>query len=164
MADRQDEPQLKTLERWRELELEQARVEHAAKLRAEAAQQELLGQAQKEFEDSQEFMRERLQAGPLSAETLMRISRFAAVQSERVQEADTELESRRQQSQSAQSQVVSQFERLSVVEKLLERRGNQATVELARSEQKRLDDHALIHVSNREREAKHNTEGVEHGD
>jgi hypothetical protein len=80
-------------------------------------------------------------------ETLDAFARFAREQADLLCEAREALQRALDEAAKAHRSVVEHFERLSVVERLRERRAMDAGRDVARTEQKRLDDQALIRLA-----------------
>lgn len=145
--------QLKTLERWRTMELEQAQSEHASVAQLEEQRRSIVEQAQAQFEETQDFARASVaDTQPLSADALLRISAFSRMQVQALEAARSALEQAEQTTAQARERVVNRLESLSIVERLRERRSALAGQEALRMDQRRLDEHALSRLA-AEREA-----------
>jgi hypothetical protein len=146
--ERDQQRQLQTLERWRSAELESAQTEHARLVRAAADKESARDRVQAGLDDTQTFARQRLESSqPISAESLRQIGEFAAMQRRDLDAAETALEESRTQSEAARVEVVKQFEELSVVQRLGERRELEASRDAERTRQKRLDEQALLRLA-----------------
>lgn len=146
MTDRKNEGQwqLHALQRWRTTELEEARVEHAALERIAHEKKDAVDAAESDLADAQAFAREHVLASTaISAESLVRISQFVAIQSNRVLEAKAAMEQSQTASDKARECVVERLGSLSVVERLQDRRQEQRIKDQSRTDQDRLDEQAL---------------------
>jgi hypothetical protein len=143
-----DSRQLRTLERWRSVELEAAQAQHATLARVTTQKASAVNRVESDIADTQTFARDQLLAGgPLSPEMLRGSLAFTALKEKELIEAQAALEESRASSDAAHASVVEHFEQLSVVEKLRERRAAETVKELARLAQKRLDEHALSRLA-----------------
>jgi flagellar export protein FliJ len=143
-----DGSQLHTLERWRTAELDSARAQHVELTRVMSEQESVRDRTQGELADTQSFVRERLEsAEPLSPESLRQFAEFAAIQRQQLAVAQAAVEESRARCEAARAEVVERFEQLSVVQRLSQRRDQEAGRELQRSEQKRLDEQALTRLA-----------------
>ena len=139
-----DSGRLLTLERWRAAELEAAQAEHVKLERIRLEKQSIVDGVESEIDAMQSFVREQVSDGQaISAEALQRFTRFAALQAQELSTAQQALETSRNDSEAAHTNVVEHFERLSVVERLRERRQAEAAKDAVRVAQKQLDEHAL---------------------
>jgi flagellar export protein FliJ len=146
--ERDERRQLQTLKRWRSAELESAQAEHARLARAATEKESARDRVQADLDDTQSFARERLASSqPISAESLRQIGEFAAMQRRDLAAADAALEESRTNCEEARAQVVKQFEELSVVQRLSERRALEASRDAERMQQKRLDEQALSRLA-----------------
>lgn len=140
--------QLRKLERWRTLELEHAQLDHAVAAAVADQHQQQVRRAESEIADVQTFARAQLAGSEsVSPDALRRINEFAALQSQELDKAKSVLTQSQQFRDAALGEVVNRFEDLSVIERLRERREIEAGKELARREQKLLDEHALAHLA-----------------
>lgn len=140
--------QLETLERWRSAELESAQAEHVRLVRTAADKESERDRVQAGLDDTQSFARERLATSQaLSAESLRRIGEFTALQRQDLAAAQAALEESRTHCEAAHAQVVKQFEELSVVQRLSQRRELEASRDAERTHQKRLDEQALSRLA-----------------
>lgn len=145
---RSDSKGLQTLERWRAAELESAQAQHVQLVRTVTEKESARDRVQSDLSDTQSFVRERLIAAePLSAESLRQFAQFATLQRQELDVAQSALEESRAHCDEAHAHVVRQFEQLSVVQRLGKRRAFEASKELERSEQKRLDEQALSRLA-----------------
>jgi hypothetical protein len=139
---------LHTLERLRELELEHAQIEHAGAAEEANAKKCALLQAESAVAKSQTFAREQvLRSQPLSADALLRIHAFAALEQERLEAARAAWRTSQDRCDAALDKVVERFAAAAVIEKLRARRRIEADKAQARLEQKRLDESGLIHLA-----------------
>lgn len=142
--------QLRTLERWRTVELEHAQSEHAALLKVTLDKQAASERISEDIEQLRSMARDALQRAmsgtALSVESLRRLDAFAAVRAADLKIAQTELQQSQAESDAAHASLVQHFERLTVVERLQERRIDEGMKDLARQDQKRLDEHALTRL------------------
>jgi flagellar export protein FliJ len=154
------DPQLHSLERWRTSALEHAQTEHAQRQRVADERAQVVDQVQSTIDASQDLARSHMTAGSvLSVESLTRIRHFATVQSIELQHAAASLEQSKQEAAMAQSQVCKKFEELTVVERLRERRSEQANKESLRKEQRHLDEHALLRTTRSMSDRKMHSDG-----
>lgn len=135
---------LNAVERWHSSELDEARIK-MAQLNAAASEREAaVERIEADIEDFHSLMREHASgAAQLHAETLLRMSTFNNFQQQQLQVARDLHRQAMRQADEAQHLVLQLFERLSVVQRLLERRQELAGKEEQRSLQKRLDEGAL---------------------
>lgn len=139
-----DPKRLLTLERWRSAELEAAQTQHAKLEQITVAKRSAVDRVESDITATHSFVRDRMADGqPISPEALQRFAQFAAHQAQELSSAQQAFEASRVDSDAAHANVVQHFERLSVVEKLRERRQMEAVKDSARVAQKRLDEHAL---------------------
>ncbi len=145
---RSDSRQLRTLERWRTAELESAQVERKELERIAQERESARDGVEAKLADTQSFVRERL-AGiePLSPEALRQCAAFAALQRDELEVAQAAVDESRAQCDAAHEKVISQFEELSVVQRLSRRRALEASRELERAAQARLDEQALSRLA-----------------
>lgn len=135
--------QLRTLERWRTVELENAQTEYAALLKIALDNQTVHERIREDIEAAQIVARDTLSRKPLSVETLRRLHEFAVLQATELKAAATELEQSQTRLHQGHANLVERFERLSVVERFKERRAREGLKELAREDQKQLDEQAM---------------------
>lgn len=139
-----DPRQLLTLERLRSVELETAQTQHAKLEQVTLEKRSVVVRVEADITATQSFVRDQLAgAQPISLDALQRCTQFSAVQAVELAAAQKALEASRAESDAAHASVVEHFERLSVVEKLRERRAVEASKDVLRTSQKRLDEHAL---------------------
>ena len=140
--------QLETLERWRSMELEEAQSEHASLAQIEEQRKAIVEEAQSQFEETQDFARATVtDTQPLSADALLRITAFSRMQVQMLEEARSALEAAQRTTAQAHERVVNRLENLSIVERLRERRSALALKEGLRTDQRRLDEHALSRLA-----------------
>lgn len=145
MSNEQRRPdRLEALERWHSSELDDARI-RMVQLHAAAAEKEAeVGRIEADIESSHSLVREQASGtARLHAETLQRMSAFNSFQQQQLQCARDLHQQAMQQASEAQRLVLQMFERLAVVQRLLERRKELAGKEEQRSLQKQLDEGAL---------------------
>lgn len=136
-----------TLGRLRELELEHAQVEHASATSIAEQRKRSVEQSETEIAELQEFARACLTgSGRLSADALRRMNTFAALQAQQLDAARTAWQQSQDRCAETLCEVVERFEELAVIERLRERRAVEANKDLARRDQKRLDEQALTRV------------------
>jgi hypothetical protein len=135
--------QLRTLERWRKLQLEAAQAEHAV-LAARAAQlTAALDDIRQQIAQTQELLRGELaQARPLSPATLLRFTQFAAVQAGELVHREAAGKAAQAEAGASRERVKRRFQDLSTVRKLGERHVAAARLARQRQEQRCLDEHA----------------------
>jgi hypothetical protein len=148
IGKRGDSRQLRTLERWRTAELESAQVERSQLERIAQEQESARDGVEAKLADTQSFVRERL-AGvePLSPEALRQCAAFAALQRDELELAQAAVDESRAHCDSAHEKVISQFEALSVVQRLNRRRSLETNRELERAAQARLDEQGLSRLA-----------------
>jgi len=130
--------------RWQSAELEEAKVRMARMNEIATQKRTVVDRIENEIVDLHALVREQANgSAPLSAEALLRLSTFNSHQQRRLRGARDLHTQATQQADDAQQGVVHVFERLSVVERLLERRQELAGRQEQRSLQKRLDEGAL---------------------
>jgi hypothetical protein len=136
--------QLRTLERWRTMELEGAQAHYAEQARIAAQKESEVDRVANAIADTQSLLRGQLLANaPLSVESLRRVAEFSALQVQEMKQARSALEISQTNSARAQAAMVAQFELLAVVEKLRARRDVEVAKESLQQQQKHLDEHAL---------------------
>jgi hypothetical protein len=135
--------QLRTLERWRTVELENAQAEYAALLKIALDKQSVHERIREDIEAAQTVARDTLGRAQLSVEALRRLHEFAVLQATELKAAATELEQSQTRLNEGHAHLVEHFERLSVVERFKERRAREGMKDLAREDQKRLDEQAM---------------------
>lgn len=137
--------QLHSLERWRASALEHAQTVHVQRRKVVDTRTHVVDQVQSTIDASQELARAQMSAGSvISVESLTRIRHFASVQSIELQQAAASLEESKQEVTQALTTLCKKFEELAVVERLRERRSDEAGKDLLRKEQRRLDDQASL--------------------
>ena len=135
--------QLRTLERWRTFELENAQSEYAALMKVTLDKQSMHERIREDIAAVQSFARDALGGTSISVAVLQRLHSFAALQANELKAAQAELEKSQAQTDEAHSNLAQHFERLSVVERLQARRALEGLKDVAREDQKQLDEHAL---------------------
>jgi flagellar biosynthesis chaperone FliJ len=150
MSDKDaNERQLHTLERWQRLELEAAQVEHLARRAVEQEKQHERDRVLQAVESTQSFTRDKCDRGAtLSPQTLLLAARYSQTQQQQLAEAERSLTQSRAAVEEAHGQVVSRSEHLFGIEKLRDRRRERRSQDEARQEQNRLDEGALVKLSN----------------
>lgn len=141
--------QLRTLERWRAAELESAQTRYVALSKVTLEKQAAHERISTGIADLQVFARDALGRAVLSVDTLHRLTAFSAVQARDLHMAQTALEESQAKAEEAREQVMQQFEHVSVVKRLLERRAAEAVKDTTREAQRQLDEHALTQCSAR---------------
>jgi hypothetical protein len=149
--DRQDNGEskrLRTIERWRAFELEEAKVRLAQLARTAAEKEAARDHVNFELMAAQSMTREQLDGnGLLTLEALRMSSEFTALKVRELTAAQASVNESYAARDAAQAGVVRNFQRLSVVQRLSERRGQQAARSAGRVDQKRLDEQALSRLS-----------------
>lgn len=142
--DAQSDSTLETVEKWRNLQLERARLEHSERQRVVADRQESVDEVQASIDESQALARNQAQDAQLiSPDTLTRIQAFTALQMRELERAADALKQSETQAAAAFAEVQNKFRALNVVEKLRERRAADNAREASRRSQANLDDQAL---------------------
>lgn len=140
--------QLDAVRRWHDAELEEARAEFTHLADAAAKQQAEIQRIESEVDAARSFARELSGAAtPLNPDALLRWSQFSVHQQQHLQAARDDGAKADQQADTARVAVGRAFERLSVIERLMQRRQEQAGRQEHRELQKRLDEGALSRVS-----------------
>lgn len=135
---------LRTLERWRTVELEDAQAHYAEMARIADEKQQEVGRVEDSIASMQSYHREQLLgSASLSVESLRRVLEFSAQQAGELKQAKSALEVSQENSTQAQEAMTARFEQLAVVEKLRERRQTEIARELLQAQQKQLDEHAM---------------------
>lgn len=148
LEDPRSSRQLRTLHRWRSVELDEAQAQYVSAMKITIAQEARADEVASCIADLHEFARVELNAGrALSPDLLRRLTDFAARKAEELSEARSALQVSVEATEKAHSQVLERFEQLSVVERLSDRRVVEANKDVARRDQKRLDEHALTRLS-----------------
>ena len=158
MSERQDrkgDRQLQTLERWKRLELESAQAEHVACQTREQERQSERKQVLDAIAEIQEFARAQYDSGTrLSPDALLLANEFSKLQQTALAAADTALRESQDAVSKAHSEVVNRSEHLFGIEKLRERRREEAVRNALRSAQTELDEQALLKLSSEDQAAK----------
>lgn len=139
-----NDKQLHTLQRWRALELEQARVEHARQLEAARTVREAVAGIERAIDETQRAAHARLaDPRPPRVEELRRLGEYVAWQAAELTVRRQELQAQEATAEETRRQVVQRFEALSSVERLRERAQRDRAVAELRREQKLIDEQAL---------------------
>ncbi len=142
-----DHSPLQTLERWRNLQLEDAQARHSALQQVETDKRTHLQKVQQALADVQLFARGEMTEGRgLSPDALQRTMQYVAVQTGVLKTATDALKECETATAEAHAEVVSRSEDLFGVERLRERHAAAALIENSRREQRQLDDLALLRV------------------
>jgi hypothetical protein len=153
MSDSRQRPeQLQALQRWQSSQLEDARVTKA-QLDAEAADRlSSLSRIQGEIDDLQSLAREQTRSNaPLDPESLLRLTAFSGYQQQQLHGAKDQHRQATERAEDAQRFVLQMFQKLSLVERLIERRHDVAQAEQQRQSQKQLDEGALSRAPHHDR-------------
>lgn len=140
--------QLATVQRLDELELEQAR---AAKTKADAVveqQSRTVGALQARVEQARRLAESQMTSGA-GVGAMRQLADYANWQARALQRWEAELSKARDAAEQARAHLMRCFERLSVIERLRERRMRELELERARMEQNTLDDYGTIAVTRR---------------
>lgn len=144
MSDKRKKSGLHAYHKWQSANLDEARVEMGR--RVDVAQKKLsaLNRIEHEISESQNFARERTEShDALQVDSLRRMVTFATYQRTELDAARLARNLADREVDTARDEVISMHQRLSVVERLLERRAESATKELQQTLQKQLDEGAL---------------------
>ena len=153
--DRKDDRQLQTLERWKRLELESAQAEHVACQTREQERESERKQVLDAIAEIQDFARAQYDSGSrLSTDALLLASEFSKLQQKALADADTALKESQEAVSKAHSEVVSRSEHLFGIEKLRERRREEAVRGALQSAQTELDEQALLKLSSEDQTVK----------
>jgi flagellar export protein FliJ len=148
LEDPKSSRQLRTLQRWRAVELDEAQTQYVQAKKVTMEREARADEVSSSITELHEFARGELNSGrTLSLDSLRRLADFASRKADELSEAQSALQASIEVTDKAHSQVLEQFEQLSVVERLGERRAVEASKDLARRDQKRLDEHALARLS-----------------
>jgi|GEM_PF-1905404 len=141
---------LKTLQRLRKLELQQAQVERAAIDARVKQHEERVSTLHGEVGQTRALAHTQVtRAEGVSADTLRALRDYAAWQGQVLHAQEHELHAAQGVAHQAHENMKQRFEQLSIVERLRERRERDAAQERARKEQRRLDDQALLRAPHR---------------
>lgn len=147
-GNRQGDKQLRTLERWKTLEVEQAQAQHVVEQSKEKERQAAVDDVVARIEQADDLTRTQFDSSqPLSPETLLRLAHYTAVQRDAMHLAEEALREAQTNVEQARSHLLKQTEELFGVERLRERRADEATLDTSRREQRQLDDYALLRLS-----------------
>ena len=135
--------QLRTLERWRTVELENAQTEYVTLQKVTLEKQSAHERISADIAAVQAMARDAVGGTSLSVEVLQRLHAFAVHQANELSAAQAEIEQSQVRSNEAHDNLVQHFERLSVVERLKARRAQEGMKQLARADEKQLDEHAM---------------------
>ncbi len=142
---RRRDHRLQTLQRWRELELEQARVERARIDEEAERRRSRIAQLRRDADETLELQQRRIVADAgVSAHFLSLARTFARWQVMQIGEQQTALHLSEQMAEQARLEVGRRYERVAAIERLRERGAREAAMESNRAEQKNLDDQALV--------------------
>lgn len=153
MSNEKSRPdRLAAYQRWQASELDEAKAKMAQLNEVVAEKLSVVDRIEDEIDSLHSLVREQsLSSEPLSADALLRASTFNDHQQRVLQSARVSHDQAARQADDAQQSVLHVFERLSVVERLLDRREQLAGKEQQRSLQKRLDEGALSRPPNNHR-------------
>jgi len=141
---------LATVARLFELQLEQARVARAAAEEAADRQREKARQIQSRIDEAHGLARDQMRGERgVSADELRRSSVYARWQLHVLAEQEQRVKHAEEKAEQALAEVTRRFQALSAIEDLRARRAEYAALEAARTEQKKLDDHALVRAGAR---------------
>jgi flagellar export protein FliJ len=129
-----------------ELQLEEARVQHAAAESELERRREAATRTRRCIEDSQAFAQRLVLAGAPAA-MLLQVRGYEDWQARNLEAQQKSVREAAALAQEAHGVVLQRFRRLSTIERLQERREREATVEHLRREQKTLDEHALVRAA-----------------
>lgn len=147
---------LAALKRWQSAELEEAKIRMAQLNELAAQTLAVVDRIQSDIVSLHSLVREQSsRPEPLRPDTLLRLSSFNDHQRQVLQSARASHDQATRQADDAQQNVLHVFERLLVVERLLERREQLAGKQRQRALQKRLDEGALSRPPNNHQQATH---------
>jgi flagellar export protein FliJ len=136
---------LATVERFFDLQLEQARVDRVAADEQVEHQRTIANQIQSRIDDAQGVALRGMQsAGGVSAEALRRSGSYAKWQMRSLADQQRRVQEAQDVAERALAEVLRRYQALAAIEQLRERRACEAALETARKEQKSLDDQALL--------------------
>ena len=146
--DSMHDNKLKALEKWRNLELDQAQTHHSKMRSQELHAEREVASVENAISQSHEFTREEVSTpGIISVDKLIRTRAYTVHQTRELKKAEELRDQARDQSSAAREVLLQKHENVSVVERLQKRRETQAAKESSRREQRWLDDQALLRVS-----------------
>lgn len=149
---------LEAFKRWQSSELDEARIKMAELNAVASDKQTAVERIEADIASFHSLVREQASSSVLlHAETLLRMSTFNNFQRQQLQSARDSHTQAVSQADEAQRAVLQRFERVSVVERLLERRQELAGKQELRLLQKQLDEGAL----SRARQEQNQTPAVE---
>jgi flagellar export protein FliJ len=141
---------LKTLQRLRKLELQQAQAERAVTDARVKQHEERVSTLHDEVGQTRALAHTQVtRAEGVSADTLRALRDYAVWQDKILHAQEHELHAAQEIAYQAHENMKQRFEQLSIVERLRERRERDAVQERARKEQRRLDDQALLRAPHR---------------
>lgn len=143
---------LRTVQRLRELELENARSERAQLDVAAEEQRLLLEQLLERARDTTRFETVLADQG-VTADTLRQVRRYAAWQHQCISKQEAELETAKNRASAARATVVRRLERLRVVERLRERIAHIASEAQIHTQYVLMDDQGIVSGNFRNRES-----------
>jgi flagellar export protein FliJ len=140
-----DRGSLATVARLRELELEHARLQHAAAVDALSRQEQVLTDIRARLDDSHTFAREQAQSSHgISAALLLHVRAYSQLQTRLAEQQRERVDEAENGADRARAEVTRRFQALAAIERLRERRAAAAAIEAERAGQKLLDEHALV--------------------
>lgn len=136
---------LATVERFFDLQLEQARVDRVTADEQVEHQRTIAKQIQSRIDDAQGVALRAMQsAGGVSADELRRSGSYAKWQMQSLADQERRVQEAQDVAGRALAEVLRRYQALAAIEQLRERRACEAALEAARKEQKSLDDQALL--------------------
>ena len=145
---RKRDRRLATLQRLRELELDQARVERASIDAATDRHRRRFALMQLELQATQALERSKVTAeAGVCADLLRHARNYARWQAREIGEQEAVVKASERRSDEARLEVARRFERLAVIKRLRERGAREAALEETRAEYKNLDNQALVRIN-----------------
>jgi flagellar export protein FliJ len=144
---------LGALERLTDLEVEQARIQHTALENAADEQRKRVAEVRAGIAQTRDFEQNLLmREDAVSVESLRHVQSFLQWRAQELVEQQANLTQAEDLASNARATVIRRFERLLAICRLRERRVQAAALDLARAEQKQLDDRAIIESIRRSKE------------
>jgi flagellar biosynthesis chaperone FliJ len=143
---------LATVARLYDLQLEEARAELVLAQRRASERKQVAAEIQSRVEDANQLASAQLErSSGVSADLLRQARSYSRSQESALNEQQERVRQAEDAATSAVAEVTRRYQALSAVERLLERRRQDAALDAEQAAQKSLDDHALVrtaHASN----------------
>lgn len=139
------EKTLKSLQNWRELRLDVARVEHEQARTLTDARQQAVDTQQQKIDESNATMRAQLTENTvISVDALTRIRHFTLLTLDDLRQAQDSLQQARTEQNAAHAELVKKAADKRAVERLREKRKALSERDRSQREQKQMDDQAAV--------------------